>query len=106
MDRFVRVLGQTELDPTRTNDLKGVDFFRILENFILETILPNTTMLTKRQLHIFILEFQKYLNFKPLMGKTQVDEQDHLARRIQFVKKAKKEKWIEKLLEKCNKIAW
>ena len=40
MDRFVRVLGQTELDPTRTctNDLKGVDFFRILENFILETI--------------------------------------------------------------------
>ena len=106
MDRFVRVLGQTELDPTRTNDLRGVAFFRILENFILETIRPNTTTLTKRQLHIFILQFKKYLDFKPLIGENQLDERNHLVRRIQFVEKAEKEKWIEKLKEKCNKIAW
>ena len=31
MNRFLRVLGQTELDLSRTNDSKGVDFFQILE---------------------------------------------------------------------------
>ena len=39
------------------------------------------------------------------MGKNQPDERDHLVRRIQFLKKAKKEEWIEKLQKKYNKIA-
>lgn len=105
MDRFVRVLGQTELDPTRTNNLKGADFFRILENFHLETILPNSTNLTKRQINIFLLRFRKYLDSKPLMKKNQREEREHLVRRVQFVKKAKKQKWVEKLQEKFDKMA-
>lgn len=39
MDRFLDVLGQTEMDPSRTNDLKGTDFFFIPENFIHETLM-------------------------------------------------------------------
>ena len=35
MNRFLRVLRQTELNLSRTNDSKGVDFFQILKNFIL-----------------------------------------------------------------------
>lgn len=85
-----------------TNDLKGVDsFFRILENFILETILPNSTTLTKRHVYIFLLRFQKYLDSsKPCDGKKTnvMSERDHLVRRVQFVKKKKKkERWVEKL---------
>ena len=82
MDRFFRVLDQTELDPTCTNNLKDVDFFRILENFILESIFPNTTTFIKWQLHIFIFQFEKYLNLKLLIGKNQPDERNHLVRRI------------------------
>ena len=43
MDRFLDVLGQTEMDPTLTNDTKGGDFFHILENFIRESSEPRTT---------------------------------------------------------------
>ena len=39
------------------------------------------------------------------MRKNQPDEQDHLVRQIQFLKKTKKEEWIEKLQKKYNKIA-
>lgn len=93
MDRFVNVLKETELDPTRTNDLKLVDFFRILENFILETLSVNNANLTKIQLRQFVLQFDKYLRLAPLVDKSEQDEQAHLVRRRQFEKKAEKEKF-------------
>lgn len=106
MDCFVRVLGQTELNPTPTNDLKGVKFFRILEKFIQGTILPNSNTLTKRQMNIFICQFQKYLKSKLFVGKNQHNKRDHLVRRVEFVKNTKKEKWIEKLQEKAEKLCF
>lgn len=105
MDRFVRVLGQ-KLDPNCTNDLKGVDLFRILENFIVKTVCPDTTNLTKRQLHLFILRFEKYLGLKPLVDKDKHDERDHLVRRLKFEKKAKKENWVKKFKKKYAEMAW
>lgn len=92
MDRFVRVLGQTEFDTIRSNDLQGMSFFRILENFIVETVFPDSTNLTKRQLHLFILRFKKYLSLKPAIVKDEHDEQDHLVGRLEFEMKARKEK--------------
>lgn len=106
MDRFVRVLGQTELDPTRTNDLKEVEFFRILENFKLETLFPDTTNLTKRQLRQFIFQFEKYLGSKPSVDEDEQDEHAHLVRRLQFEKKAEKEEWVKKLKEKYTEVAF
>ena len=104
MDRFVDVLGETELDPTRTNDLKSVDFFRILENFILETLRINTNDLSKIQLRQFVLQFEKYLQIAPFDDKNEHDERAHLVKRRQFVKKVEKEKWVEKLKEKFSKM--
>jgi hypothetical protein len=47
MDRFVDVLRQIELNPSRTNDVMGVDFFRLLENFILEALDSSSVGLTR-----------------------------------------------------------
>lgn len=138
MDRFVKVLGQKteEIDRRRrtartartttchnTNDFLNeeggliLDFFRILGNFILDTLRPaNKGNLTKHQLRQFISQFEKYLlglkqPFLPVEDDDEDqhhDEQDHfLVRgRLQFEKKAKKEKWVKKLKEKYTEMAW
>lgn len=54
------VLAQTELNPSKTNDLKGVDFFRILENFIKECRGPPSAGLTTAQLHRFVDVLEVY----------------------------------------------
>lgn len=125
MDRFVKVLGQKteELNRRRTarttchtNDFLNeecviIDFFPILENFIHDTLRPaNKGNLTKHQLRQFISQFEKYLGLKPLLIEDDEDQhhdgQDHLVRRLQFEKKAKKEKWVKKLKEKYAEMAW
>ncbi len=61
MNRFSRVLRQKELDFSRTNDSKSVDFFQILENFILESLGLSTSELTRAQLHEYLLAIENYL---------------------------------------------
>lgn len=47
MHQFLKVLGQTEMDPNLTNDSKAVDFFYILENFMHETVSRLPTILLR-----------------------------------------------------------
>lgn len=61
MSQFLRVLGQIELDPSRTNDEKNVDFFQFLENFIGETLQTSKPELSKRQLNKFVFTLENYL---------------------------------------------
>lgn len=83
-----------------------VDFFRILENFILETLYININNFSKIQLWQFVLQFEKYLQIALFDDKNKQDEQAHLIRQRQFVKKVEKEKWVEKLKEKFSKMDW
>lgn len=59
MSQFLRVLGQIEVDPSRTNDEKNVDFFQFLENFIGETLKTSKPELTKRKLNKFVVTLEK-----------------------------------------------
>ncbi len=106
MNRFLRVLGQTELDLSRTNDSKSVDFFQILENFILESLGASTPDLTRAQLHKYVLALENYLQLTIPAKSSNWDDQAHLNRRVKFEKKAEKEKWVAKLKEKVLSIDW
>lgn len=108
MDRFVDVLGQTELDPSRTNDLKGVDFFRILENFISEALDPSSAGLTRAQLHRFVLVLEKYaaLRFEPHGRWRDRSESEHMKRRREFLNKLRKKSWISQLNDHVSSMSW
>lgn len=106
MNRFLRVLGQTELDLSRTNDSKGVDFFPILEIFMLETLGASTLDLTRVQLHKYVLALENCLELAPPTKSSNRDEQAHLDRRVKFEKMAKQEKWVAKLKEKVLGMDW
>ena len=106
MDRFVDVLGETEIDPSRTNDLKGTDFFYILENFIQETLSPLGCVLTKRQLGSFLLALEKYLLLEPEKESDSEEEISHLERRGNFCTKVEKKQWVVKLREKWESMDW
>lgn len=106
MDRFLDTLGQTEMDPTRTNDNKSGDFFHILENFILEALSPLAAGLKKGQLHEFVLTLKEYSSLQPKARASNVLESQHLKRRRDFLSKVKKEKWVEKLEEKVTSLHW
>ncbi len=106
MNRFLRVLGQTELDLSRTIDSKSVDFFQILENFILESLGTSTPDLTRTQLHKYLLTLENYLQLTIPAKSSNWDDQAHLNRRVKFEKKAKKEKWVAKLKEKVLSMDW
>lgn len=106
MDRFLLVLGQIEMDPSRTHDTKSVDLFQILENFIHKTLSSSFPDLTRRQLHQFGLALKSYVQLKPGVGSKDRTEQAHLKRRKAFVAKVQKESWIEKLKVKTSSIKW
>lgn len=106
MDRFLEVLGQTEMDPHLTNDSKAVDFFQVLENFIKETLSEYSQELTKSQLYSFILVFKDYLKLIPPIPKKDRQEQGHLKRRKVFVAKAEKENWVAQLENKMSDLGW
>ena len=104
MDRFLDVLGQTEMDPTLTNDTKGGDFFYILENFIFEALSPWAAGLKKKQLDEFILTLKEYSSLQPKAQAADVLESQHLKGRKTFLLRVKKEKWIEKLEDKVASL--
>ncbi|MCJ1272027.1 hypothetical protein MMC22_011933 [Lobaria immixta] len=106
MDRFLSVLGQIEMDPSRTHDTKSVDLFQILENFIHQTLSSSFSDLTRRQLHQFVLALKSYVQLKLGVGSKDRTEQAHLKRRKAFVAKVQKESWIEKLKVKTSSIKW
>lgn len=106
MDRFLEVLGQTEMDPHLTNDSKAVDFFQVLENFIQETLSEYSQELTKSQLYSFILVFKDYLKLIPPIPKKDRQEQGHLKRQKVFVAKAEKENWVAQLENKMSDMGW
>ena len=106
MNRFLRILEQTELDLSRTNDPKGVDFFQILENFMLKTLGASNLDLTRVQLHKYVLALENYLQLTPPAKSSNRDEQVHLNRRVKFEKKAKQEEWVAKLKEKVLSMDW
>ena len=60
-----QVLGRTELDPSRTNDSKGVDLFQILKPFILDTLSSSSPDSTKSQFHGFVRPFESYILLTP-----------------------------------------
>lgn len=93
MDRFLSVLSQTEKDPTRTNDLKGTDFFRILENFIDGVLTFSKNVVSKIQLQKFILVLEEYIHSKPLFQRMYPEEVEHLKKRKSFVKQVHEKKW-------------
>ncbi len=107
MDRFVDVLGQVELDPSRTNDLKGVDFFRILENFMREALDSSSAGLTRAQLHRFVFMLEKYaaLRFEANGRPRDRAESEHMKRRNKFLNKLQKS-WIPQLKDKLLSMSW
>ena len=106
MDRFLDVLGQTELDPSRTNDSKNIDFFQILENFIRGILTSSYPGLSKLQLHHFTLALESYMLLKPGVNSKDQTEQGHLKRRKIFTTKAQKENWAEKLRVIGSNMNW
>lgn len=108
MDRFVDMLGQIELDPSRTNGLKGVDFFRILENFIGEALDPSWAGLTRAQLRRFVLVLEKYtgLRFKAHGRSGDHGESEHMERRKEFLNKLRKRRWVSQLNDKVSSMSW
>jgi hypothetical protein len=106
MDRFVDVLRQIELNPSRTNDVMGVDFFRLLENFILEALDSSSAGLTRAQLEQFVLVLEKYANQKFGADIGVEDRAAHMDRRKKFLKILYKQKWIPKLKDKAKRMSW
>lgn len=84
MDRFLDVLGQTEM-ASRTNDLKGIDFFRILENFIDEALTFSADLISKKHFQKFVLAMEDYLKLKLVSQSRNFEENEHLKRRKTFV---------------------
>lgn len=108
MDRFVDVLRQIELDPSRTNDVMGVDFFRLLENFILEALGPESAGLTRAQLERFVPVLEKYVNqkFGADIGVEDRAEGAHMDRRKKFLKRLHKQRWMPRLKDKATDMSW
>jgi len=108
MDRFVDVLRQIELDPSRTNDVIGVDFFRLLENFILEALDSSSAGLTRAQLERFVLVLEKYANqeFGANIGLEDRTEGAHMDRRTKFLRKLHMKRWIPQLKTKAMGMRW
>lgn len=104
MDRFLSVLSQTEMDPSRTNDLKSVDFFRILENFVEEVFAFSADLLSRRHLQRFILVLEEYVGLKPPSQPKYSLEDEHLKRRKIFVNSVHKKGWIQGLREVVDKM--
>jgi hypothetical protein len=137
MDWCIEVLRQTEIDPSRTNDVNPAAAFRILENFMCEVLDPNPCGLSKGQLYRLILALKKYCDTpspslgqedilgmdepqskRPRTGKKQkegkrrsvVDDSNiqnetlHRAKRQNFLKIGKEQKWIERLSEKVQQM--
>ena len=102
------VLGHIELDPSRTNDVKGVDFFHILENYIRESLESSSTALTRAQLHRFVLRLEEYANQRIKASPRSNDhaESKHLSRRNKFTSKLHKQGWMEKLKSKLASVSW
>lgn len=92
MSQFLRVLGQIEVDPSRTTDEKNVDFFPVLENFIGETLKTSKPELTKRQLNKFVVTLENYLELKLAKRPEVRSEEEHLKRRQAFVTKVGRRK--------------
>lgn len=97
MDRFLSVLCDTEKDMTRTNDLKGVDVFRILENFIDEILTFSTDLLSKKQFQQFLLVLEDYVGSKYSSQPKYSEENKHLKKRKAFVNRVHKKEWIKQL---------
>jgi hypothetical protein len=108
MDRFVDVLCQTELDPSKTSDLEGVNIFNILENFIIEALDSSSAGLTRAQLHRFVLVLKKYaaLRFDPHGESGDDRESKHMKRRREFLDKLRKRGWISKLNDNVSNMSW
>lgn len=106
MDRFLRVLGQLELRPNRSNDTKSVDLFQILENFIAETLFSSYPGLSRPQLHRFILALEDYLKLKPSARSQSRDDQEHLKKREVFIAKVQKKDWVALLKDKGSSMSW
>jgi hypothetical protein len=104
MDRFVDVLRQTELDPSRTNDVKGADFFRLLENFILEALSLSSAGLMRAQLERFVLSLEKYINQK--FDTEDRTEAAHMNRRKKFLKRLREQGWVQRLKDKAKQMSW
>ena len=105
---FVDTLGKLELDPTRTNDFKGTDFFSILRNFMSDVMRPTSADLSATQLEVFISAINQYIGLQPRltnMGKkrNQDPEQSHLQRRAAFVNEIK-DRWLELLDKKWKEL--
>lgn len=74
-ESILQVLGQIELDPSRTNGGKNVDFFQFLENFIGETLKTPKPKLSKRQLNKFVVTLENYLELE-LPGQQEDDSEE------------------------------
>jgi hypothetical protein len=72
MDRYLDMLLQTEIDPSRTNDVKPAEAFRLFKNFICSVLDPYLCDLSKGQLYRFILVLKKYYNTQL----SRVDQKD------------------------------
>jgi hypothetical protein len=66
-------LRQTEIQPSRTNDVKPADAFRTLENFICEVLDPDLCGISKRQLYRLVLALKKYCGTpSPSLGQEDI----------------------------------
>lgn len=106
MYRFLKVLCQTEMDPNLTNTSKAVDFFYILENFMLETLSPSSHNLTKTQLYWLIIELKEYLQLTPSNHTKDQQEYSHLKRRKTLTIKVEKGHRISRLEGTISNMTW
>jgi hypothetical protein len=107
MDRFVDVLGQTELNSSRTSDFKNVDIFRILENFIRETLRPWSAGLTRAQLYRFVFVLEKYaaLRYEAHGRLKDHAKSEHMKRRREFLIQLHEKNWITQMKDKLSSMS-
>jgi hypothetical protein len=102
MNRFLEVLMEIERDPAKTNDLKSVDVFRILENFINEALTDFAAGLTEAQLCQFVLVLESYSRQELSKDWYCQAEKVHRGRRDRFMKDMERRNWLKRLQEKVG----
>jgi hypothetical protein len=107
MDRFVILLGETELDPSRASDLEGITIFNILENFIREALDSSSAGLTRAELYRFVILLEDYvaLEFEAHGGSEDRGESNHMKRRREFLDKLRERGWISQLRDKVSSMS-
>lgn len=81
------MLSEPEKNLNKTNDLKKIDSFRILKNFIDEVFTLSKNVVDQKQFQKFVFVLEEYASIKPFFQPTMHSKDiEHLKKRKSFVK--------------------